>query len=186
MKKDNPYAFWTSIGIFAGVGLIVVGLIIQAKRQMALLMDYCYKIKPKSFKLIGLSKAGIKFSLSVLLKNQSDVSATINGYSFDVYVNDIPLTKVSSEKESSFNAQSVNEIPLNVAVDFTKNKKLRLDQVLQIASYYITDKSKINIKITGGVSVKHSIISIRKMPISFNYSLQELLEPSTSQSTCKI
>ena len=153
-RKDNPTAFWSVIGILAGIGLIGIGIAVQIKRQISLLEDYCYKIKPKSFNLKNLTKAGIDFSLILLVKNQSKINASINGYSFEVFINEIPATTIFSDNETPFLAESVNEVPINVNIDFVKNKKLNIGQVLQLLKYYITDKSKIKIKIVRNILTK--------------------------------
>jgi len=175
--KAKGIILWTSI-----VALLT-GASIYLYNQINLLKDYCYKIS--GFKINSLNKNGININLSLLLKNQSNISVMINSLNVDLFINDMKISTINNNKTLNWNKNSVSNIDIDVNVNSSDIKKLNIINLANVFSYYLLgEKEKIFIKIKGDIKAGIGNMPLPSIPIDINYSLAELLK--SSPSTCKI
>ncbi len=164
---------------------LLVGMGFIAKKQFDKAMKYCYNYNIKKSKVGKVSATALVIDFAIDFKNNSDISATLDGYKFDVLINNIKVGDVSSNKDTPLAANSMTTVmvPINVNPSALLSKKLiNADTVKNI----ISDKSKVIMTIKGVMSGGAVGLKIKDMPIEISMSLAEMLAPSTEPTVeCK-
>ena len=174
-----------TIIIVAIVIAILLGAGYFAKKQMDKAMKYCYNYNIKKSKVGKVSATSLVIDFAIDFKNSSDITATLDGYKFEVIINNIKVGEVSSTKGFYLTANTITTIvvPINVNPSALLSKKLiNADTIKNI----ISDKSKVNLTIKGSVTGGAIGLQIKDMPIEFSMSLAEIMAPTTEPKTeCK-
>ena len=167
-----------------GTALIgLAGVAYYGMRQANLIMDFCYDIK--KFKVNRLDKGNLSTSCVIRLKNQSNIGTAITSYNFDIYLFDKKITNVKNEQLINIEANGVSEIPVDINVELL-NSGLKTVDILNIANYYFTDKSKITFTYQGSLWVKLFGFIPWKASLTINDNLESLLSESNTPSTCSM
>ncbi len=148
-------------------------------------MKYCYNYNIKKSKVKDASAKNIDIDFAVDFKNNSDIEAQIDGYTFDVLLNNVRVSEVTSGNKEIIKASDFTTIivPIKLNLSNLLSKKLiNQDFVKNI----IFDKSKIMVGIKGFVSGGALGVKLKDMEIEISYSLAELLKPSKEPTVeCK-
>jgi LEA14-like dessication related protein len=171
-------------GLLVGLGALAAGFYAFYRRQLYLALQFCYKLH----QVIPVTFSKDKIELKVMLKilNRSTFDINVTGYAFDIFMNNIKLTHIKSDNENKIKPQSSSIIELYTLV---KPKEVfSTTDWVKIFEYFITDTSKIIIKITGNVSAKLNFIKIKGMPVTYESTLRELMakpDPATESEKMK-
>ena len=169
--------------ILAGSLLLMgIGIGLYVKRQINLLMAYCYKLE--HFELIKISKEKIVLRIDMLIKNLSKIDADIRGYDMDILINGRYVTSVVSDEQQYIAPSGVSKFRMDI--NFDPRKFFTLPELVNLISLSVFDRKNFIIEIKGNVSAKHSFIAVKNMPISIKFSLDEYLAPSTNSIPCTI
>lgn len=171
------------IGGIIVLATTIIGGYFWIKRQADLLLDFCYTIS--SFRFSSINTNGISFSLILNIVNQSDIDINIKGYNFNVYLNDIKLANIISSQSQIWAKRSTSPIAVNINVKWN-DLSINIGKITELVRYYITNKSKLLLKIDGKLSAEAFKISIKDYPFDMQFTIAELLSPNTEPSTCKI
>lgn len=115
MTPQTKKALWIGGGVVFTVGLILL------LREFKKLMDYT--IKFKRFQKIKINPNELIFDIFVQLDNQSNIPLKLKSQTYDVYINNNFVTKVSTDVVTTLKAKAKTEFPLRVNVnpkDITK------------------------------------------------------------------
>jgi LEA14-like dessication related protein len=164
------------LGLIAGISALGFGLYSLYKQQIYYLKQYCYKIH--SFVPTKFSAKQISFDLTIKLLNRSSFALNLESYSFDVFLQGKYITSVSSSVLNVINPKAVSYI--NVGVNVIPGNIVNKDVLAQVVGYYITDKSKIIISLKGDITASSSFIRVKKLPVDFSDTLENLMNPSNN------
>jgi len=148
------------------------------KKQVDKAMKYCYNYNIKKSKIKTVNSKTIDIEFALDFKNNSDIEAQVDGYRFDVLLNDVKISEVKSNSPVNIkpNAFTTIVVPINVSISsLLSNKLINSDTVKNL----LIDRSKIMIKIIGEVSGGALGLKIKAMPLELSYSLAEMMAPST-------
>lgn len=182
MKRKNIsyIIFGTAILFIAGIGIYVW-------QQIKLAMNYCYKLS--GFKINKLKINEFDFDLGVKIRNKSNLEAIINGYDFDIFINDKKVSHIQSAQKAFIKAKDVSKLWVNI--NFNPKEIFKdLSYVADLISYFLTAKEKIIIRVEGNISAQHSFIKIERFKIpAIEMNLKEIMtdDPqSTENEVCDI
>ena len=164
---------WWIVGITGAATLAVVG--VKLYKQFSLLADTCVKFT--GYKLVSLTRDKVQFTLNFALKNLSDIALTVNGYSFDVFINNIEVSTVSSANVVQLPANG--EATLSATIAFNPSN---LNSTLFSSILLNFNQSVIRLK--GTVAVKAVGISANKLPVDMSSKFTEMLPGAPSASKC--
>jgi LEA14-like dessication related protein len=159
------------IGIGLGIVGVIAGIYALYRQQLYYAMQYCYKIykiSPKKF-----TKDAIEIDVTIKILNRSSFALQINSYDFDLFINNNFITNVKSEAINSIAQNSVSYIKANISVN--PSNILKADLLASLLVYYLTDQSKIIIRVKGELAAKANFINIKKLPIDYTDNLKSLM-----------
>lgn len=138
----------------------------------------CYKVS--GFNIISINKNNIKFELLIKVKNPSKINIQIEGYDFNVGINNVQVAKILNSTSKTLKPQQVSEvaIPINIDTDAVfgavKSKEI-------IFSFLTRNLDKISLTLNGKFIGEMAKIPIKKA-VSINYTLQQILDESKKPS----
>lgn len=164
MTKGN----WITLGI----GTLLVGGLWWGYRQVNLLYQYALKIKSVSVGEISSKK--LEVTLHVEFTNKSSLKFDVNGYSLDVYINGIFISKIASTQKQLVpgDGKAVLNIPIALSIE----NIIMGNNLLRIVAAIANLKTAV-LKISGTASVKSGILNASNAPIEFSETLANLIKP---------
>ena len=176
----------TIIGISLLVGItgLIVGLYLFYKKQMALIMGYCYKIANVNFNSIGVNN--IDMDITMRFRNNSDFIIDVTGYSLDVSVNNNYVATVQSNYKQTIANKSVSNLTFNAK--FNPAQFFGSADLLGLVVSATTDQENFIIEVKGSLSAQVNFINVSNIPIDIKTSLYSILNPvsDTSDEQCTI
>jgi len=138
--------------IAGGLALISIAAA-AAYLQYKKLMNYKVSFKNVQVKNFGAKLVNVDLFINFL--NNSDVKFTIEGQEYDVYVNDIFITKVTNTNSAVINPKATSAIGINIKFDPSSiaakmkgkgaemllnigNTRLKVDMKLKVALWFFT------------------------------------------------
>lgn len=168
MKTSNKVILLISAAVLGTVGYIYV--------QVRKLINAPFKIK--GVKDINISGTNLNFTLLGQLNNEGRISAYVKDQYYDVFINDILISKVHNKDEVFVGAYKSSIIPLKVNLNYDKLIKIGLDNLTNI----VADKSKVKLIIKGYFDWRAGVLSA-KQPFELNYTLKEILDLNKQAAT---
>lgn len=138
----------------------------QAKKLMG------YGLKYVGYKKIKLSFTRIIFEVKFQIQNKSAIDISVTSFDFNVYLNGIYATRVTSSKKQIIKANSFSTISLLVDIEPQKNKQFA---DLNFLSQALTNIGGIKVKTEGKISLKALGISVKDQPVSIEMPLRDML-----------
>lgn len=165
--------------IWSLVGVAAVALGAYTYIQVKRAMQYCYKIV--SFAPIKVSVDKIVLGINVWFLNKSDFGATVNGYDFDVYLNNVYLSRVSDSKGFEFKANTSFTIP--ITVEFAPKKVFNLQNITLMLAAFKPD-SPAKLKMVG--KVRATLLGFIPVTAPFTYesTIKELMADDPNPPVC--
>ena len=160
-----------AVGIVASVAAIGYGIYLFYKRQVALALQYCYKLH--GIKIFHVRKDSINFEIGVKIQNRSNVTVTMNGYDLDVYMNEKKIANVKSDKRFIIAQSGISEVAFEV--DFDPSKIFDAKYLLTILAYWLTDQSRIVLRVTGTLNLSMDFIRMKDFKFDYQTTVQEIV-----------
>ena len=164
MKVGNIIA-WTLVtaiglfGIYAGVGI---------KK----LMSICYSIT--KYKLVQIDLEYIYINFTLTLKNKSFLKVDIEGYNFDVYLNNKFVTALSSKKHEEIAGEGISVIDIPLKVAYLKTfKTVGGNEILNAFTEKKFDRIFVTLKGTFSGSVLKVPVNV---PVDYKITLEEIIK----------
>jgi LEA14-like dessication related protein len=164
------------------LGLIVVGIAgigLWLYNQSQKLLDFCMSVK--GGKILNAGPTNVEISIVLGFENKSSLDVTVSNQNYDVFLNNILITNIKSDKVKLLAPKQVSDIPLTISFNPTKLKGSAINIIKDIASN--PDAVKITFK--GNLGVKTGVINLQKFPVNMTMTLKELTSPKKSSSPCK-
>lgn len=161
----------TKIILISIASLLGLGAVF-ASWQYWLITNSPYKIK--NFKIWDISlKNNIRFKFDVLFENLSMIGISVLNYNFDIFLNNKYVGNVKSNKEFRIESKLYSIIPVDL--DVNPKTAFTVNELIDLTSLYISDKSKILINLKGSATVK--ILGLKvNVKTDIPYTLKELME----------
>lgn len=166
-------------------GLIIGGLVVAAitliayfKRQFNLLYNACYTISGGVIHSLGLDK--VKITLFFKIVNESDLTIEISNMNFNVYVNNMFISKVVKPEAQMLYSKS--DATIKVGFEFNPQDLLRAG--LSNIEPILYDNEKLVITTKGYFSAKTGGITLKNFPFEENITLKELMTPDPNAKKC--
>ncbi len=172
--------------IVGGAG-IIYAFYNYVKKQLQQAMSFCYKFS--SVKIAKAEKESFIILLTIKIRNQSDIRALLDNYSFEVFINNKFITVINSVTSVDLLANAVSEIP--VKIEFNPSKLFNLADVLVLIATALTNKKNFIIRLKGKITASVNFIKIKDLPIDMAMSLEEIMKPAdpnapSTKLDCKI
>jgi LEA14-like dessication related protein len=173
-----------TIGIMSGLSALVFGLYKFYSYQISQALTYCYKLTRLKFNKIDTNRINLDLFLKV--RNNSDFIVDLNGYSFEISINEKVVGKAESTMPVTVKNNGVTELGVNL--NFDPIQMFDLAYVIKLISYALDDKTKFIIKVKGVLHAKMQFIPI-SMPINITMNLAEITapeDPNNPKQVCNI
>ncbi len=157
------------------------------KKELQQAMSFCYKFS--NAKIVKAEKSSFIITLTIKIRNQSDIRAKIDNYMFRVFINDKFITTISSLTSVDLLASAVSEIP--VKIEFNPQKLFNLAEIIKLTTSALVDQKNFIIRIQGTIAASVNFIKIKDFPIDMKMSLAEIMKPTdpnaiNTKLDCKI
>lgn len=154
-----------------GLGAVGIGVYKFYLRQYAILEDFDWRIS--NIKVLNLFP-DLKVSMTYHITNNSEITATIQGYKIDVLVND---KKVSTLQNVDIN-KKLKGFGATTAFNFIADVKysdlgIGTGGFNKLLSGVLDDVKNSTITFKGHVDIKRGFVSLPKYPVDVVYKLEE-------------
>ena len=158
------------------VGILALGYYYYRNYKKAL--AYCYLVMGAVVHELSLQR--ISFTLMLKVKNKSDYSAKISNQRYDVYVNDMLISKITNPGTQIINARGYSTFKIDIEFKPADLLKAGVHNIGEI----LYDKSKLLIDVRGLVTLESGMVKINDYKLDIRYTLAELLEPTPDMGEC--
>jgi LEA14-like dessication related protein len=157
------------IFIFGGLGLALASIFAYLKINI----DKIYNAKWEfdGIKNLIINKDFIKFTIFLKLNNKGSISLYISEQDYDVYINEVYVSKIKNNESIKIVSNGITRIPFNIKL---YNKNL-LDVGIKNIPNLIINQDKINITLKGYLTIKAGIINLKKYNFEEKFNLKEIL-----------
>jgi len=164
--------------IFGALGVAIIGVATYMATQYKLLKNACYVVAGAIVNKLSLSQ--VKFTLLLNVKNNSDIDFTITNQQYDVYVNEMLVSKVDNPENTEIFSNGSTTFKINV--DFNPQDLLKVG--LENIEKLLLDKDKLVIEIVGKLSLRSGIVILNNYPIEERLTFKELLTKDSQTEVC--
>lgn len=171
------------LGIATSIILLIAGVGYYVFANVSNALNYCYRIV--GFKVKNISSKSIDFALNLAFYNPSELSANIESYDLQVFVNDIKLANIRQNVAKTIKPNNITYVDIPVSIVPSEMGDNLFLKALGVISKYTSDRSGVVITISGNYTVKVGFIRFSNRPISISMSLKEIEEPSTNSDICE-
>jgi LEA14-like dessication related protein len=166
-KKDKWF-------IFGGMALGLAAIFYYFKINIKKLYDYKWEFS--GIKNLLIRENEISFTIFFKIKNDSDLSFIISEQNYDVYINNIYVSKIKNPNRIMIASNGTTQIPFDIEI----SNKL-LDFVSNNIFELINKKENVFIKIKGYLSIKAGIFKLKKYYFEETLTLKEILSYKKTQ-----
>lgn len=163
-----------------GFGGIGYALYSYFTKQLALALDWDYKIK--DVKVNQITKSGLSFDLILSVLNKSSFSLEVKNYDIDTYYEGILIGKAKSEFPFLVEGDSWFDVPVKVNISFSEKKG-----ILKNLGIALIGAKPLSIDVVGKMNVvigglpKEVLINTKSVTISDDLSESVGLEKPVSE-----
>jgi LEA14-like dessication related protein len=158
-STQKKYIIAGAIGVVTIAGAL-------AYLQYKKIMNYVMKFTRAKINNISLNN--IDFNIYISFENKSDLTFTIRQQEYDVYINDVFLTKIVNYAPNVIKANSVSEIGVNISA----NPKEVWSKIGKNALNLLMESEKIRIKTVMKMKVKVFFITVT-IPYTYEGTLKD-------------
>ncbi len=152
-------------------------IFLYLKKQYQLITDSC--IKFAGVRNVKINMQDFRMTLLLAYLNKSEISVELIEQFYEVYVNDILASTVSSKIATHIPAQDKANLKLEMAF----NPKNLLIAGLQNINQLIFNQDELMIRITGTMKTKAGLITAN-VPFEYADSLANMSRPSDTPVKC--
>lgn len=171
----------TKVILFGSLALLTtfgIATMVHFKNQYNKILNACYTISGGVIHTLGLAK--VKITLFFKVVNESTLTIEISDMVFDIYVNNMFITKITKPDAQTIYSHSDAVVQL----DFEFNPKDLLRAGIANIEPILVDKEKLVIELKGTFSGKTGALKFKQFPINEKITLKELLTPSGNKKKC--
>ena len=164
--------------VIAGLSVISVAAA-YAYYQYTQLLQYI--IGFKSVKVKKISETLVNLDLFLNFTNKADAGFTINSQDYDVYINDMFVSKVVNYSKVVINPKNVNDGVSVVAVNIKFNPREVLKKLGKNPLDLISNPGAIRLRVPMKLKVSTKLFGINVNPSAdyeYNTTIKELLTPT--------
>ena len=172
MKLNKKYL------LFGAIGVALIGIATYVATQYKLLQNACFVVAGAIVNKLSLAQ--VKFTLLLNVKNNSDIDFVITNQQYDVYVNEMLVSKVDNPEKAEILSNGSTTFKINV--DFNPQDLLRAG--LENIEKLLLDKDKLVIEIIGRLSLRSGIVILNNYPIEERLTFKELLTKDAKTEVC--
>ncbi len=151
----------------AGITAVTAGYV---SRQLYLL--YNAGLKVVKAHIVSLSSSDISFVIYAEIDNKGDISASVKDQHYEVFLNNILVSRIDSPKDIHINSNGKTIIPISIS--FSPNKVIEIG--LANLALLLLDRKSMVIEIKGYLSLTAGVINLKKYPVYIKYNMQELID----------
>ena len=152
---------------FIGLALTGVGAYLHYKRQVNLLKKM--SISVGNIKILEKSPELWKSQITLLVKNNSEISFTLTGWNFDILINNEQVSKISDTNQKLSVKPNGGTTPVTFIVDFNP----KVFGLLDIVAQFLETRKNTKITIDGNVSIYSGLLMTTKSPVNFTFQLKD-------------
>lgn len=167
-----------TVGIISSIGAVAYGIYLFYKRQVALALQFCYKIA--DFNLYKVSKELINFELFVKIQNNSNLSLTINSYDLDVILAGRKIANLKSSKSIQIFSTNVSTIPL--MINFNPSEVFDKDYLVSLLAYMVTDQTKVTIQVVGTMDITMDFVHLKKFKFNYETTMSKIINSKADEN----
>ena len=160
-KQKKKYIIAAAIGLVTITGAF-------AYLQYQRIMNYVIRVKTLRFKKVSLTS--LNFDLFLNFENKSDIRFTIEKQVYDVYLNNVFISRVENSSPTVITPKGVSVIGLNVSV----NPKDAFDKLKKNILNLLTTPDKLIVKVVCKLKVKVLFFSIN-LPYTYEDSIKNMM-----------
>ncbi len=164
--------------IIAGLLGSATGLYIYFKKQFTKLADSCYTISGGIIHSISLENVNITLLFNI--KNTSDLEIQIENIVFNIYVNNMFVTKILKKQKQTL----LSNQPLSFQLDCEFSPRDLLKAGLTNLTTLLTNKNNLIINIKGTFDASMSVVKLKNYAFDEKISLADLTKPKQNPSKC--
>lgn len=172
--------------IFWIIVVAVIAVIAYVAKEAMALYNYCWAIAAEKTKVISVGVSKVKAEVFIRFKNRSGTNVNILGYKFDVFLNGIKISEVSSKQKQILKGGGMSDLSIMIEANPKEVFKSDKKKLAEIVKYLALDKSKVMFTVSGSVSVGALGITASNIAVDFSMSLKDMMAPSTEPTEpCK-
>ncbi len=164
--------------IIGGILVATTGLVVYFRKQFKLLADSCSTIVGGIIHNIGTDE--VSLTLMFKIKNISDLTIKVENMTFDIYVNNLFVTKILRKDKQTLLSHA--DIIFKLDVQFAPKDLMKAG--LANITPLIYDKDKLIITVKGNLDAEMGAVRINKYEFEEKISLKELMSPSPNTKKC--
>jgi hypothetical protein len=160
------------VTILTGVAAFGYALYYYAKKQVALLEGYQYKIN--SFKIQTFDLQKIKGTISVYFASNTDIEVLVEKFYLDFYFNGVVVGYIEDATPFIIPARTQNSVGSTIIdFNFTLNPQLVIGNAADIIGYVLRQKDA-SISVRGYGKLKSGFVRAT-LPIVYDTTLNEIM-----------
>lgn len=168
--------------IFIGIALVssvaLIGVFIH--NQLKIAARYCFKQYKTVVKKITLRELII--DTIFLVKNPSELEATLKGFTIDVYINDKKASQVVSNVQRKVPPSGT--FPIEMRILANPEKIFGSGIASDLLNDFGAD-SKVLIRFSGKLNLRFGLLTVKNFPFEFSDTLGNLLSSKPKEDYCK-
>lgn len=169
MTLDKKAQIKIGVGVFIiGLTAITLNFLLKNVRKLiGLTFDY----KNTDVNKVNLNE--ISLTMNFKCVNPSDFNFTLKNQVYDVFLNGTFIRKVGSSAETEVYGRGTSIVPTNIYITTQEVLKLGADNV----AGFLTEegRKKTKLKVNGTFDVKTPIFTLRKLPFTFQDTIQNIM-----------
>lgn len=169
MNIDTKGKLKVGLGLFAlGLTALTLNYLLKNFRR---LVHLTFLYKDTDVNKVNLNE--LSLTMNWVCRNPSDFNFTIKNQVYDVYINDIFLTKVGSSQDTEVYGRGSSIVKTNIYVTRKDISKLGVDNLAGFISE--AGRKKTVLKVVGTFDISTPLFTLRKLPFQFKDTIQNIM-----------
>lgn len=169
MNIDLKGKLKVGLGLFAiGLTALTLNYLLKNVRR---LVHLTFLYKDTDVNKVNLNE--LSLTMNWVCRNPSDFNFTIKNQVYDVYINDIFLTKVGSSQDTEVYGRGSSIVKTNIYITRKDILKLGVDNLAGFISE--AGRKKTKLKVVGTFDVSTPLFTLRKLPFEFKDTIQNIM-----------
>jgi LEA14-like dessication related protein len=169
MNIDTKGKLKVGLGLFAlGLTALTLNYLLKNVRR---LVHLTFLYKDTDVNKVNLNE--LSLTMNWVCRNPSDFNFTIKNQVYDVYINDIFLTKVGSSQDTEVYGRGSSIVKTNIYITRKDILKLGVDNLAGFISE--AGRKKTKLKVVGTFDVSTPLFTLRKLPFEFKDTIQNIM-----------
>ena len=169
MNIDTKGKLKVGLGLFAlGLTALTLNYLLKNVRR---LVHLTFLYRDTDVNKVNLNE--LSLTMNWVCRNPSDFNFTIKNQVYDVYINDIFLTKVGSSQDTEVYGRGSSIVKTNIYITRKDIFKLGVDNLAGFISE--AGRKKTKLKVVGTFDISTPLFTLRKLPFEFKDTIQNIM-----------